>query len=64
MFIPLGNLIHVSSRDEVAQSIHSGHSAGLVLTLPLGHCVTFGKFLKLSEPSSFSIKWEKNTPVS
>ena len=57
--LPIRHLIRICSRDEVAQSIHSGDSAGLALTLPLDHGVIFRIFLNLFEPRSFSIKWKK-----
>ena len=57
--LPIRHLIHICSRDEVAQSIHSGDSAGLALTLPLDRDVIFRTFLNLSEPQFLLHKMEK-----
>ena len=57
--LPIRHLIRICSRDEVAQSIHSGDSAGLALTLPLDHGVIFRIFLNLFEPQFLLHKMEK-----
>ena len=61
--LPIRHLIHICSRDEVAQSIHSGDSAGLALTLPLDRDVIFRTFLNLSEPQFLLHKMEKKKKI-